>query len=107
MDTKVVETQGLDGSVEWVKNVIFARLSPDIFEAAIVEYLGYDMEFGSALLEDFGIDDAFNSGFDVVRRLRVEANSDSCKILVAVDGVGISRALGLVCPRFRRDIGSM
>jgi hypothetical protein len=86
--------------------VILARLSPDIFEAAVTEFLGYDAEFGSALLGNFGADNAADSGFDVVRRLSVDVDLTALKMFVAVEGVGVRRALGSDCVRFRWDYGT-
>jgi hypothetical protein len=96
MDTSVLETQGLNSSVEWINEVILARLSPDVFKTAIAEFFGYNVDFGSALLGEFGVDNVFDSGFDIVRQLSVEADLDSRKILAAVDGVAVRRALGSV-----------
>jgi hypothetical protein len=106
MGTEVLETQGLEGSVEWINKVILASLSPDILEAAVAEFLGYDAEVRSALLGDFGGDNAVDSGLDVVRRLSVHVDLDGRKILVAVDGGGVRRALGSFCPRFRWGYGT-
>jgi hypothetical protein len=107
MDAEFAETQCLDCSVEWLKKVIFARLSPDVLEAAIAERLGYNVEFSSALLGDFGIDNGIDGGIDIIRWLGVEANLDGGKILAAVDGVGASRVLGSFCARFRWGSGMM
>ena len=96
MHTNVLETQGLNSSVEWINEVIFARLSPNIFEAAVAEFFSHNVEFGSALLGEFGVDNVVDGGFDVVRRLSVEADLDGRKILAAVDGFGVGRALGSV-----------
>lgn len=106
METQVLKTQGFEGGVEWVDKVIFARLGPKIFEAAVVECLGYDPEFGSALLGDFGVDNALDSSLNVVRRLRVYADLDGRKMLVAVEGGGAGRALGSNCVSFRMGYGT-
>ena len=74
MDTELLKTQGLDGSVKWINEVIFARLSPDVFEAAVTEFFSYDVKFGSALLGKFCVDDAFDSSLDVVGWLSVKAD---------------------------------
>jgi hypothetical protein len=106
MGTEVLETQSLEGSVEWINKVILASLSPDIFEAAVAEFLGYDAELGSALLGDFGVDNAVDSGLDVVRWLSMHVDLDGRKILVPVDGGGVRRALGSFCSRFRWGYGT-
>lgn len=54
METEVLETQRLEGSVEWINKVILVILSPDIFEAAVAEFLGYDAKFGSGFLIEPG-----------------------------------------------------
>ncbi|XTI84582.1 hypothetical protein V2W45_1465629 [Cenococcum geophilum] len=90
----------LNSSIEWINKIILASLSPDIFKAAIVEFLGYNAEFGLALLRDFSINNAVNSGLDIVRRLSVYINLNSRKILIVVDSSSIRRALGLFCPYF-------
>lgn len=87
--------------MEWINEVIFASLSPNIFEAAVAEFLGYDNEFDLALVGDRAINNAVNSGFNAVRRLSVDVDLGGCKMLVAVDGGGVRGALGSVCPRFR------
>ncbi|KAF9728548.1 hypothetical protein PMIN01_13376 [Paraphaeosphaeria minitans] len=106
MGTEALEAQSLEGSVDWINNVILVSLSPDVFEAAVAEFLGYDVEFGSALLGDFGIDNALDSGLDVIRWLSVHVDLGGRKILVAVDGSGVRRALGSLCPRFRWGYGT-
>lgn len=68
--------------------------------------MGYDAEFGSALFGDIGGDNAVDSGLDVVRRLSVHVDLDGRKILVAVDGGGIGRALGAFRSRFRWGHGT-
>jgi hypothetical protein len=106
MNTEVLDTQSLEGSVEWINKVILARLSPDIFEAIVEEFLAYNAEFGSALLGEFGVDNTVHGSFDAVRRLRVDVDLDSLQMFVAVESVGVRRALGSVCPRFRWDYGT-
>lgn len=93
--------------MEWIKKVIFARLSSDIVEAAVAELLGYDADFGSAPLGDFGIDNAVNNDLDIVKRLSVDVDLKVRKILVAVDGGGIRRALGSSCVRFSWGYGTV
>ncbi|PVH99919.1 hypothetical protein DM02DRAFT_614668 [Periconia macrospinosa] len=97
--TEVLETQSLEGSVEWINKVILASLSLDIFEAAVAEFLGYNAEFRLALLGDFGLDNTVDSGLDIVRWLSMHVDLDSRKILVPVHGGGVRRALGSFCPR--------
>ena len=96
MDTNVLETQGLNSSMEWINEVIFTRLSSDVFEAAVAEFFGHNVEFGSALLGDFGVDDVFDGGFDIFRWLSMEADLDGRNILAAVDGVAVRKALGSI-----------
>jgi hypothetical protein len=55
MDTEAAKTQCIDGSVDWAKNIIFARLINNMFDATVTECLGCGVEFGSSPLGRFGV----------------------------------------------------
>lgn len=96
MDINILVTQGLDSKVEWINEVIFARLGPDVFKAAVAEFFGYNVEFGSTMLSAFGVNNVFDGGFNIVRRFNMEVDLNGRKILATVDGVGVRRALSSI-----------
>lgn len=53
--------------MKWNNKIIFAGLSPDISKAAVVEFLGYNAEFGLALFRDWGVGNAVNGAMMTFR----------------------------------------
>ena len=87
--------------MKWLKEVILAPLSPNIIKASIAEFFGHNVQFGLALFRMNDINNAFDSGFDIVGRLNMKVYHGGLKILVTVGSVAIRRALTSVCPRLR------
>ena len=90
VDTNVLETQGLNSSVERIK------LSPDIFETADTEFFSHNIKFSSALLGELGIENTFDGNFNIIRRLSIKADLNNREILATINSIDIRGALGSI-----------
>ena len=74
--------------------VIFASRSSDHFLAFPPEFFGSVAEDSAAILRGFGIDNVVDSSLDFLTLIDVNVKVGVLKMLVAVVGDGVRRALG-------------
>lgn len=95
-------SEPIDDVVEYMNEAIFASGSSNHVFASLLETLGFLADDSLAALGWLGTNDTVDHGLDVLRWTDVDVDIRVIKILIAVTGSSIRRALRSDCIRLRR-----